>query len=287
MARTSVQLVVTDLDNTLYDWVTFFARSFDAMVKKAAEILATDEAQLLDELRAIHQQVHNSEQPFALLDTPTVVSRYPGMNRAERKAAIDEAFYAFDSVRSKTLTLYPGVERGLSAIRGAGAIVVAHTEASVSNALFRLGKLGLFRWIERVYAIEDSGLGHPAPDATDAEHRTLVRVLGHHERKPDIRVLRDICADYSVAPANTLYIGDSLARDIGMAHAAGAASAWAKYGTIYERALWDKLVRVTHWTSDDVARAQRANELFAHVKPDVTLERGFDELLDHFNFGPT
>jgi FMN phosphatase YigB (HAD superfamily) len=37
-----LKLLVTDLDNTLYDWVTFFAQSFDAMVAKLIEMTGID-----------------------------------------------------------------------------------------------------------------------------------------------------------------------------------------------------------------------------------------------------
>ena len=33
------KLLITDLDNTLYDWVSFYAQSFSAMFDKLVEIL--------------------------------------------------------------------------------------------------------------------------------------------------------------------------------------------------------------------------------------------------------
>ena len=76
---------------------------------------------------------------------------------------------------------------------------------------------------------------------------------------------------------------DSISRDVGMAKSAGAWAAWAKYGTVYDRSLWPRLVRVTHWTPDDVERAKRADDLLGKTKPDVVLDR-FDEILEQFDF---
>jgi len=38
-----MRLLITDLDNTLYDWITYFANSFRAMVKDLATTLDVEE----------------------------------------------------------------------------------------------------------------------------------------------------------------------------------------------------------------------------------------------------
>jgi hypothetical protein len=68
----------------------------------------------------------------------------------------------------------------------------------------------------------------------------------HKQQNPT--VISDILADYRALAANTLYVGDSVTRDIAMAAHAGIHSGWAKYGTQFDRKLWD------HWTADDVIR---------------------------------
>jgi len=283
--KPKIGLVVTDLDNTLYDWVTFFASAFGAMVRVAAEILSVPEETVLDELQAVHRRHGNSEQPFALLEIPTVLKHYGAASRRERARALDPALHAFNSVRNRELSLYPNVKETLEAI-GQGSVIVAHTEASSANAVFRLQKLGIARLIDRLYAIEDTGPGHPEPERLReyAAVAAKVRRLSADERKPDPRILLDICRDYDAPVTATLYVGDSIPRDIGMARASGVWSAWAKYGTTYDPASWRTLVRITHWTADDVARAQKAQEMYGASKPDVVLNQGFDELLEHFSF---
>lgn len=283
----NISLVITDLDNTLYDWVTFFARAFYAMVDVAVELLEVDREILLDELREVHIRHHNSEQPFALLETRTVERKLQGKSRHDRYAFLDPAFHAFNKVRTAELRLYPGVEETLRAIVARGCPVVAHTEASIANAVFRLKKLGVLPHIERIYALEDVGQGHPDPqrESLIQDVAGRIRLLRPDERKPDPRVILDICKDARVSLDRTLYVGDSIPRDIGMARSVGAWAAWARYGTQYDRELWQKLVRITHWTQADVLSAQRAQETYGHVKPDVTLD-SFDHLLSEFEFFP-
>jgi len=147
-------LVVTDLDNTLYDWVTFFATAFTEMVNVAVSILDIERERLLDELRVVHRRYHNSEQPFALLETESVQSRFRGVTRSEQAQMLNEAFHAFNSARKRTLQLYPTVAETLAELRARGTRVAGHTEATIPNAQFRLGKLGVAQFVESLYALE-------------------------------------------------------------------------------------------------------------------------------------
>lgn len=282
MCRPEIRLLVTDLDNTLYDWVTYFAKSFYAMVPIAARILDVDEQRLLDEFKAVHQFYHNSEHPFALLETDSAKRRFGHLSRREQQIQLDEAFHAFNHARKENLELYPGVVEALEVVRNAGVPIVAHTEATVPNALFRLTRLNIIGHFSAVYASAPTGPEHPDPDFVP-RYETQVRYLPRDRLKPDPRVLETICGEFQVSPRHLLYVGDSLPRDIGMAKSVGASAALAEYGGKFEPIYWQKLVRITHWTSDDVDRAERAKKLFAHVKADVDLQR-FDEILKHFTF---
>ncbi len=279
-----ISLLVCDLDNTLYDWVTYFAVAFYEMVDVAVEILDVPRERLLDDLQEVHRRYHNSEQPFALLEARCVTEHFAGEPREQLARHFDAAFHAFNSARKRTLRAYPRVPETLATIREAGVGIVGHTEATVVNAELRLHKLGLTEFIQKLYAVEHQG-EHPAESGPMVHERVEhVRTLRLHERKPDPRVLLEICDDAGVSPSASLYVGDSLSRDIGMAKEALVHSAWAKYGTMYEQASWDRLVRITHWTNEDVRRANEIRERYGNVHPDITLESSFAEVLDHVVF---
>jgi cytochrome P450 len=86
--------------------VTCFTTAFYRMVAVAADRLGVDEDRLIDELREIHRRYGNSEQPFALMETPTVLERYPGADRPRLARELDDAFQAFNQERRQQLRLY-------------------------------------------------------------------------------------------------------------------------------------------------------------------------------------
>src|SRR4051812_33441002 len=109
----TVNLVILDMDNTLYDWVTYFAKAVEAMVVTASAVLNVDEERLRQELREVHVRYGNTEHPFALLETRTVEHRFPSATPAERYQLLVRAFEAFGAQRDQHLKLYPDVVQTL------------------------------------------------------------------------------------------------------------------------------------------------------------------------------
>ena len=189
------RLLITDLDNTLYDWVTFFAQSFSIMVEVLNEITGIPVDTLLDEFKTIHQKYQNSEHPFAVLELPSVRARYPGLTPAELRREIDPALHAFNSVRKQLLSLYPCVFETLELLKSFGIQIVGHTEATAPNALFRLRKLGILSLFDRLYALESPISFHPFPERVAQLGPPLgfVSLITREQKKPNSELLLDIC----------------------------------------------------------------------------------------------
>ena len=275
-----MRMLITDLDNTLYDWVTFFAKAFQGLLDELAGLLAVDKRQLITEFRTLHRAVGSSEQPFAMLELPAVSRHFGDLPRSELKRRLDAPMHAFNSLRRQHLRLYDGVAETLAALRARGVVIVGHTESMAENAFFRLRWLGIDGYFRRLYVIASDYPGHPDPERSAALQppEDLVRVLPRDERKPNPAVLRDICRREGAAIAESWYLGDSIARDIHMAKAAGMTAIWARYGTRYDHELWHFLVSISHWTEDDVRREEELRRQAEHAKPDYVLD-DFKELL--------
>jgi FMN phosphatase YigB (HAD superfamily) len=284
-AKPKVSLLITDLDNTLYDWVTYFAEAFTALIDQAEKILSIPRARLLDDFKAVHQQHHNTEHPFALLEIQSVAEKFAHLSRKEKKEALDPAFYAFNKKRKEKLCLYKGVSEALQSIQATGCVIVGHTEATVPNALFRLSSLELLGYFRRLYAIEPPQFDHPDPQWLIPQYlpNGFVHMVTTEKRKPNPFLLLDICSDLSVEPSHAVYVGDSLTRDMSMAIQAGVRSAWAKYGSDFSADNWNTLVRVSHWTDEDVKRERDLRTKFGSAEPDVVLH-AYSDLLSAFQF---
>lgn len=75
------------------------------------------------------------------------------------------------------------------------------------------------------------------------------------------------------------YIGDSLAKDVLMAKRAGCFAIWAKYGTKIAPERYDGLVRISHWTTDDIVREKMHSIEAQDTSPDFICEISLSEIL--------
>ena len=282
--RPPIQLLVTDLDNTLYDWISYFAAAFSRMVGAASRELDVPEEQLLDELRAVHQQSGNTEQPFALAYTPTAEARWPGSSLAERVETLAGVFEQFNRARRDCLVLYPGVRETLQEVRRRGVPLVGLTDAMWPNALHRMRLLELEGLFTHLYAPDPGNTDWSDPLRRGGYPDSPVQLakLGPSERKPSSSGLRRICADLDVPPDRALYVGDSLVRDVGMAQEVGVRTAWAMFGQVTDLRRWEKVARVTHWSAEEVARDRDAPRDTSVVEPDAVLKESLAEILEAF-----
>jgi FMN phosphatase YigB (HAD superfamily) len=158
-------LLITDLDNTLYDWVSFFTPSFKGMIDELIALLDVREETLLDEFKAVHQHYGNSEQPFAVLELPSLKQKFPGSSRQEILERIDPALHRFNSTRKQTLALYEGVSETLAELQSLGVKIVGHTEAILANADWRMRSLSIEQFFSRLYTLEGRDTIHIGADS--------------------------------------------------------------------------------------------------------------------------
>lgn len=276
-----VELVVFDLDNTLYDWVSYFVPAFRAMVDVLVLEHGADEQQLLRSLQRVHQAQGTTEYAFAL-------SEIDVLHEIEESASATglqshPAITAFRREAARRLRAYDSVPQVLGELRNQSRTLVAYTDAMATYADSRLEQLGLAGYFAELVATKD----HPVPEAVSdflswlpparfGERAVLRhRPIGADERKPCPAPLRRLLEEHDLEPHEAVFIGDSLTRDIALAQRAGVHDVHAAYGRSYDPSLWDQLVAVTHWTEEDVARER---ELSANRAQPNSVIRRFDEL---------
>jgi phosphoglycolate phosphatase len=283
MPRAAVGVVVTDMDNTLFDWLAMWQAAFGAMLDRLVADSGVPRETLEREIYALHQAHGTTEYAFAIQSLPSLQARHPDEDLTARYAG---AIEAYREARRATLRLYPGVLDTLRALRAAGTQVIAYTESLAYYAAYRVRALGLDGVLDALYSPPDHALPDGvSPDAIRRYPPEYYRLQGTthcHTRagvwKPDAAVLRGILDAIGAAPDEAVYVGDSLVKDVAMAQAAGVADVFARYGDVRGRPGYDLLRRVTHWPPAMLAGSEQRAE--ADVRPTHVLKAGFAELLD-------
>lgn len=283
-------VLITDLDNTLFDWVDIWYQSFSSMLEAVVEQTKIDQELLKTEIRAVHQIHGTSEYAFLLEEVPSLQKYADGRPIT---TVFADAIDSFRQARQEALVLYPGVLQTLTLLKSRGCMVIGYTESMAFYSAYRVRKLELDGLIDFLFSPEDHDL--PANISREdirkypAEHYAFKKTHHRHtpkgELKPNPHILQEIISSVHTPADKCVYVGDSLHKDIAMAKDAGIDHAWAKYGKAQDRPEYQLLREVTHWTDTDVQREKEIHE--RNMVPDHTLQNGFDEILDIYDFDGT
>jgi phosphoglycolate phosphatase len=286
--KSRIAAVVTDLDNTLYDWVAMWGAAFNAMLQVVVAQSGIDQPVIEAEARDVHRKYGTSEYSFLIQSLPSLQRKHPGRNLTEVYA---DAIRAYREARAGSLRLFPTVMDTLTTLKAKGCLVIGYTDSRAFYSAYRIRKLGLDGVLDLLFSPPDHDLpdtvqqlrSHP-PEAYELE-KTVHRHTPEGAVKPNPQVLADIMRDVGAPPACTAYVGDSLMKDVLMAQAAGVTDVFAKYGLAQHRDEYELLRRVSHWTDADIEREKKLKAQH-DVYPSFTLNERFSELLDLFEFEP-
>ncbi len=284
-----VELLVTDLDNTLFDWFAMWYPSFNAMLEAVTSKSGLSRESLFKEIRAVHQHRRTSEYSYLLNELQSLKDLHPGENISE---VYKDAIISYRSMRRKTMRLYPGVRDALIRIKQFGVPIAVYTESLGYYSAWRLRELHLDGVIDYLYSPPDHSfpegvtpdmLRSRPPESYDlkeTEHRYTPKGI----LKPNVKILRRILRETGVSASRAVYVGDSLMKDIAMAKDVGMFDVFAEYGLVQDHKAYSLLQQVSHWDERDVERERRINER-PNVTPSYVLHKRFDEIFQFFKFG--
>ena len=286
--RRKASVLITDLDNTLFDWVDVWHASFSGMLHEIARISGIKIQDLLPEIKKVHRKHGTSEYAFLIEELDCLKAKFPDGNLLE---IFSPAIDAYREERREHLKLYDGVKDTLVELKKRGVLIVGYTESKAFYSNYRMRKLELDGLIDYLYSPPD----HKIPGSLNRQdirkysedtyefNYTEHRFTPEHELKPSVDVLNSIIADLAVSPNECVYIGDSLMKDIAMAKAVGVLDVHAEYGKAQDREAYELLKEVTHWTDADVAREKAILE-GKTVEPSIVLRTSMSEILNKVQF---
>lgn len=260
-------VLVTDLDNTLWDWFAAWHASFSAMLVALEEDSGVPRAVLEREIRVVHQKYGTTEYSNLLSEVPSLIN---AAGSVEPWRAFPRAVEVLRRERRRRSQLYPGVLESLGAIRASGITIIAYTESLAYWTMWRIKRTNLDGVIHVLYSAPDHDLPRgksfegmrSQPEASYALERTEHRHVPRGVLKPNAQVLLTILDSAGFEPHQAVYIGDSLMKDVAMAQEAHLTDVHARYGEVQQQPGYDLLRRVSHWTDEDVERER------AHVGAD-------------------
>ncbi|RXG86546.1 HAD family hydrolase [Bradyrhizobium zhanjiangense] len=279
MTRTIVDTLIVDLDNTLFDWLSWWHAPFSITYDEISTILGGERAEA--EIRRIHRRQGTSDYEYLLEEL--LGAEAPQISDIRRRVE-----QRTSSIKRR-VTPYRGVTQALAAVKSIGARIVVCTESMEQHAVNRLCELGLLNFIDELFCRE----GHSVPAYRDsnANYREFLpaQVRMHHLRpglsKPDPRILYDLVSVVGSDKQRTAYVGDSLTRDVLMARNAGILALHARYGETRDRIEFELLARVSHWTSEDVSRElELLGDDLSKLEAVTVLEHSFSEIFDYLTF---
>ena len=286
--KKKVNLVITDLDDTIWDWLKMWHDSFEPYLNRISSQFQIDKSILKSEFKKIHQKYGSTESSFIYDELECLTQEQK--NEFDKPTPTHKSIlHEYYSLKKQNLFLYQGVLETLKIIKDKGTLIIGFTESNTFFTKYRIKHLGIDGLIYFVYAPIDTGVPKSVhrhyPEGYWDPEITEIRYLPKEVRKPSPDILEIILQDFKAKKENTIYIGDKLDKDILMANQAGIDSVYAKYGHLIDTEKYQLLREVTHWTDNDVEREKRFKEKYKDTPlSKYTLKNSFKDILDFFDF---
>src|SRR5215813_2092169 len=135
--KKKVSVVITDLDNTLYDWFGVWHKSFSSLLDELVSKSGHKRDFLISEIKKVHQKYGTSEYIF-LIDELECLRKEDADVRTIYRPALE----AYQEVRAANLRLYPFVLCTLKELKSKGCLIISYTESLKYYTTRAIHKLG-------------------------------------------------------------------------------------------------------------------------------------------------
>jgi phosphoglycolate phosphatase len=279
-------VVITDIDNTLFDWFALWHGSFKPLLDEVAAQSGIPRDVLIADIKRVHEKHGTAEYAYLLGELPSLRAKHSATDVAD---LYQLSLGTYRATREKNLRLYPGVLATLKTLKESGCLLVGYTESMEVYTTERIKLLGLDGVLDIVFLPES----HAAPAELTTEQRkkyvpdvarlteTRIENTPKGEVKPNPDVLQAIIAKVGAKAMDCVYVGDSLNKDVLMAQQAGVADVHFKCGVAHGLEEYDLLWSVTHWPAEQVEAEKKSSTM---VRPTYVIDATYSDLLTLFNF---
>ena len=256
-------LLITDVDNTLFDFGLYAEAGLQALLPAARRLLGLAYDDAIAEIREAHTFYNSVEMPFAYELLPSMASRHD----ADRHRISRQLADAFWTGASQGMAPYPGVASTMNHLWRNGTAIVAVSDGPMREVWRKLRRLGLLQYVAGIVAVGNlrrrrEPILQPS-DVTDYidPHRSRSRfyqLLGHEDRKPSPLAYQHVLREVPMSLSRVTVVGDSPLKDLQPAREIGIPHLyWAKYGE-RNRHLEPLLQSVTPFEPPEAVQSQKS-----------------------------
>jgi phosphoglycolate phosphatase len=233
--RRARSLLITDLDNTLYDFVSYYEAGLSAIVTHLTEQLNLDAEEAICRLREVFKRRGTIEYSFAIEE----IEEVQRLDDPQRMEFVRQVVTSFWTNATRSLQPYETVCDTLRHLYKHDIAVIAYTDAPIHEAMRRLHHIGCDKYVSGIVAQRGIRRGNKRsilllnelPGHTRPSRKSsLVWRTSPQEKKPNLLVYERISAQLGFRPQEIAVIGDSVSRDLLPALELGLTGIWARYG---------------------------------------------------------
>jgi len=186
--------IMFDMDNTLFDFVEAKTRACQEIVDHLG---CGDALELLQYFR----------RPGCGFEDWNNIRDYILDMGVFSRSTYDECCKIYETEKLRAVDPYPNAIPTIRELKNMGLKIAILTDAHSKNAKKRLEKTGFSQWLDALFCADITGSSKPS-------HQTFLFAL----------------EALDLQPCETLFVGDSLRRDIAPSKALGMLTAYAAYG---------------------------------------------------------
>lgn len=209
--KRKINFVVTDLDDTIWDWLKMWYNSFAPYLNRISTEFDIDINTLKKDFKKIHEKYGSSEFSFIYQDLECLSAYQKEQFHREsnnKKSIIHE----YNSLKKNNLFLYKDVLDTLEKIKANGAMIIGFTESNSFFTKYRIKHLNLDGIFDYIYAPIDMGVPEKVykyyPEEFWETKITEMRYLAKDMVKPAPDILEIILRDFKAEKDVSIYIGD-------------------------------------------------------------------------------
>ena len=291
-----VRMVISDLDNTMYDWTAFSVPTFREAIPRIAETLGVYTPDLYKEMARVLTS-RGVEDPF-MWEAQKYARNFKG-SRDTYSDRISSVYYEIlHRNRLRYIGLYPQVRETLVELSENNIIAAVLSDAPLPCARGRITELGIDSLISALVAqkVVEPAISEIVDSLDLRFGRKMVGMfnrvrseIGFVEevgaKKPSLDGVKILLDKFKVSPEEVLIVGDSLHADGGLAEALGARYVFASYGADLPGEYKELLAQLNSNTDKRVDPP--SGFASSHLIPPIVAQAAsFAEVLNHLKGGP-